>query len=94
MKNIKKFEDYINESYKISDDDYRYFKRNFLDDKGKYVKNIKDNRNKWEKMMLATCKNHWDIGDGGKDFPKEEMKKVISEVLDDYIKKFDKIDSI
>lgn len=84
-----KFNDFINESYDISEDDYRYF-RGYLDDEGKYVKSIKERRNDWERMMLASCKTHWGIGDGDpKKFPMEEMKKVIKEVLDDYLKKFD-----
>lgn len=85
-----KFNEFINESYKISEDDYRYF-NGYLDEDGKYVKSIKERRNDWERMMLSSCKTHWGIGDGDPNkFPREEMKKVIKEVLDEYLKKFDK----
>lgn len=82
-----KFNDFINEKYDRSKDDYRYFRGLISDDvEEKWVESIKSKRSEWVKMMLASARGHWSIGDGDpKKFPKEEFIKVINKVLDDYI---------
>lgn len=61
----------FNESYKVVEDDYNYFK-SLIEEEG-----ITD-----PDVLLMTAKHHWVLGDGkSSDFPREEYKKIINELL-------------
>ena len=92
---ITKFDNYIKESYKISDDDYNYF-RGIIEEmlEGEHEENrkfwkdtFKKNRQRHLNILLAFAKHDWVNGDGKpSEFPKEELTKVANEVLDEFTK--------
>jgi hypothetical protein len=87
---IKKFNEFINEGYKISPDDYSYFRRQIMQSrspKEELINDLIENRNEWIQSLMRTARSHWEIGDGKRsDFPQTEMFKVINEVIDEIIK--------
>ena len=84
-----KFNEFVNESYNISEDDYRYFRLLIEDDsvdKQTRIESIRSRRADWTRLMLASAKGHWGIGGGESEkFPRAEFLKVINDVLDEYV---------
>lgn len=75
----------INENYNINLDDVKYFRR-IMSDKESTERAI--NRlglTKYKKLILATAREHWALGDG-KDskFPESDYSSLIDEILIDY----------
>jgi hypothetical protein len=85
----------INEGYKITPDDYSYF-RGIIDEmlEGEHEENkkfwidtFKNDRQRHINILLAFAKHDWVNGDGKpSEFPKEELTKIANEVLDEFIK--------
>ena len=74
----------FNENYEVSLDDVRYF-RKLMSDKDIVKKAIeKFGLDKYKKLILATAKHHWELGDGEKSkFPKKDYEILIDELLKD-----------
>ena len=89
---MKNYKELINESYKIVPDDYNYFRdiiKEILDDprnKQFWLDTLKTDRERHINIMLAFAKHDWQNG-GGKlnEFPREELRKVANEVIDEII---------
>lgn len=86
---IKKFNEFVNESFKITSDDYSYFRRQIMQSRlepEELVNDLIENRNEWIQSLIRTARSHWEIGDGKRnEFPNKEYFKVINEVIDEII---------
>lgn len=87
---IKKFNQFLNEGFKVTPDDYSYFKRqikiSYRGEPNELVVDLAENRNEWIQSLMRTAKSHWELGDGKRnEFPEKEYFKVINEVIDEII---------
>ena len=89
-----KFDDFVGNGYKITQDDYNYFEGIIEDDIlpnqdiDSFKEGLRNDREKWITLLLNFAKHHWVLGDGkAKDFPKKELTQVANEVVDKYLKK-------
>ena len=86
---IKKFDEFTNEGFKVTPDDYSYFRRQILGSKQpdqELINSLIDNRNEYIQMLMRTARSHWELGDGKRnEFPEKEYFKIIDEVIDEII---------
>lgn len=86
---ITKFNEFVNEGFKITPDDYSYFRRQIMlsrSEPKELINDLIENREEWIESLMRTARSHWELGDGKRsDFPEKEYFKVINQVIDEII---------
>ena len=84
-----RFNESVNEGFKVTPDDYNYFRRQLLwgsEPNSELINSLIDNRNEYIQMLMSTARSHWELGDGKRnEFPEKEYFKVIDEVITEII---------